>query len=275
MYCWCSQKVVIVTNTATSRIKYNTASPPVVNPLTFPAFEFLHHPQYNFTMNKLIVITGVSRGLGRVMTEQFIQAGHTVLGCARSTKAIEDLRQQFGSPHDFAAVDVTCDRQVADWAKRLLNDYQSPDLLINNAGLINQLAPLWKVSAEELARVIDVNIIGVANVIRHFVPAMVQNHKGIVVNFSSGWGRSTSPEVAPYCASKWAIEGLTRSLAQELPSGMAAIPLNPGIIHTDMLEICFGEEAADYTPLQVWGKIAVPFLLKLNASDNGKPLTVS
>ncbi|MGV0106444.1 SDR family NAD(P)-dependent oxidoreductase [Nostoc sp. DSM 114167] len=53
--------------------------------------------------------------------------------------------------------------------------------------------------------------------------------------------------VAPYCASKWAIEGLTRSLAQELPNGMAAIPLNPGIIHTDMLSISFGEEAANYT----------------------------
>ncbi|PPS44024.1 SDR family oxidoreductase [Chroococcidiopsis sp. TS-821] len=225
-------------------------------------------------MKKLIVITGVSRGLGLAMTEAFIQAGHTVIGCARSQTAIEKLRQQFGSPHSFTVVDVAVDRQVADWAKHVLANYAPPDLLLNNAGVINQLAPLWKVPAEEFARVINVNIIGVTNVIRHFVPAMIQRKQGIIVNFSSGWGRSTSPEVAPYCASKWAIEGLTRSLAQELPDGMAAIPLNPGIIHTDMLEICYGEAAADYTPLQEWSRQAVPFLLQLSPKHNGSPLTV-
>ncbi|WP_265576196.1 hypothetical protein [Gloeocapsopsis crepidinum] len=55
---------------------------------------------------------------------------------------------------------------------------------------------------------------------------------------------------------------------------MAAIPLNPGIIHTDMLEICFGEAAADYTPLQEWSRQAVPFLLQLSPRHNGSPLTV-
>ncbi|PIG92342.1 SDR family oxidoreductase [Gloeocapsopsis sp. IPPAS B-1203] len=225
-------------------------------------------------MKKLIVITGVTRGLGLAMTEAFIQAGQTVIACARSETAIKTLRQRFSSPHDFTVVDVAEDQQVANWAKRILAQYEPPDLLLNNAGVINQLAPLWKVPADEFNRLINVNIIGVTNVIRHFVPAMIQRNQGIIVNFSSGWGRSTSPEVAPYCASKWAIEGLTRSLAQELPNGMAAIPLNPGIIHTDMLEICFGEAAADYTPLQEWSRQAVPFLLQLSPRHNGSPLTV-
>lgn len=103
---------------------------------------------------------------------------------------------------------------------------------------------------------------------------MIQKNNGIIVNLSSTWGRSTSPEFAPYCASKWAIEGLTQSLAQELPSGMAAIPLNPGIIHTDMLEVCFGEEAAAYTAVKDWVKKAVPFLLQITPKDNGVSLTV-
>jgi NADP-dependent 3-hydroxy acid dehydrogenase YdfG len=60
---------------------------------------------------------------------------------------------------------------------------------------------------------IDVNIKGVANVIRYFVPAMIERGSGVIVNFSSYWGRSTAAEVAPYCATKWAIEGLTRALA--------------------------------------------------------------
>jgi NADP-dependent 3-hydroxy acid dehydrogenase YdfG len=72
-------------------------------------------------MTKLIVITGVSRGLGQAMTERFIQLGHTVLGCARSEAAVEKLKQQFGSPHDFTALDVADEEQVKTWAKRLLS----------------------------------------------------------------------------------------------------------------------------------------------------------
>lgn len=221
---------------------------------------------------QLIVITGTSRGLGLAMSEQFVRAGHTVLGCARSMVAVENSR--FGPPHDFAGVDVADEQQVKAWANRLLSDYGPPDLLINNAGVINHLAPLWQVPSSEFDRVIDVNVKGVMNVIRHFLPAMIDRKSGIVVNFSSGWGRSTSPEVGPYCASKWAIEGLTRSLAQELPHGMAAVPLNPGIIHTDMLDICFGSDATAYTPLKDWALKAVPFLLQLKPQDNGIPLTV-
>ena len=225
-------------------------------------------------MTKIIVITGASRGLGFAMTEQFIQLGHTVFGCSRNSEAVQKLQQEFGSPHNFTAVDVSNEQQVKAWADNLLTNYSPPDLIINNAGVINNLAPLWQVPSEEFSYLIDVNIKGVANIIRHFVPAMIDKRSGIIVNFSSGWGRSTSAQVAPYCASKWAIEGLTRSLAQELPAGMAAIPLNPGIIHTDMLSISFGEEAANYTPVSDWVLKAVPFILKLKPKDNGIPLTI-
>jgi NAD(P)-dependent dehydrogenase (short-subunit alcohol dehydrogenase family) len=225
-------------------------------------------------MAKLIVITGVSRGLGQALTEGFIQLENTVLGCARSETAIEKLQAKFSSPHNFTRVDVAEEEQVQTWAKRLLADYGTPDLLINNAAMINELAPFWQIPNQDFERLIDVNIKGVANVLRHFLPAMIKQEKGIIVNFSSGWGRSTSPGVSSYCASKWAIEGLTRALAQELPKGMAAIPLNPGIIHTDMLEVCYGEDAASYTTIKDWTQKAVPFLLKLSPADNGIPLTV-
>ncbi len=225
-------------------------------------------------MTKTILITGVSRGLGRAMTEEFIRLGHKVIGCGRSEKDIEQLRKQFPAPNDFAVVNVADDAQVAAWAKQVLAKHAPPDLLLNNAALINRNAPLWQVPAQEFSDVIDVNIKGVANVIRHFVPAMIQRKNGIIVNFSSGWGRSTDAEVAPYCATKWAIEGLTQSLAQELPSGMAAVPMNPGIINTDMLQSCFAGGATGFPKADAWAKTAVPFLLKIDASDNGRPLTV-
>jgi len=222
---------------------------------------------------KTILITGATRGLGHAMAEEFIRLGHVVLGCGRSEKEITQLQKGFPAPNDFAVVDVADDAQVAGWAKRVLSSHEPPDLLLNNAALMNSPAPLWNISAQEFSGVIDVNIKGVANVIRHFVPAMVRRCNSVIVNFSSGWGRSADAEVAPYCATKWAIEGLTRSLAQELPPGIAAVTLNPGIINTEMLRTCWHSGASNYPPADEWAKAAVPFLLKINSADNGKPLT--
>lgn len=221
-----------------------------------------------------VLITGVSRGLGRAMAEEFARLGHVVIGCGRSRKAIAELHAQLSAPHRFDCVDVGDDTAVKAWASEVLKAHETPDLLINNAALMNRNAPLWKVPAQEFDAVIDVNIKGTANVLRHFVPAMVKAGRGVIVNFSSGWGRAVDAEVAPYCASKWAIEGLTRALAQELPAGMAAIPLNPGIIDTAMLRSCFGDGAGGYPGPEEWAQQAVPFLLSLGPRHNGKPLTV-
>ena len=224
---------------------------------------------------KLVLLTGVTRGLGRAMTEEFIRLGHTVLGCSRSKKEIDRLRGTFGKPHDFYALDVASADEVKSWASLLLSTHGAPDLLLNNAGIINKNAPLWEISAAEFSAVIDVNLKGAANLIRQFVPEMIKRKKGVIVNFSSGWGRSTDPEVAPYCASKWAIEGLTLALSQELPKGLAAVPLNPGIIDTPMLQSCFGASSSSYISPGDWAKKAVPFLLKLGPSDNGKQLEIA
>jgi NAD(P)-dependent dehydrogenase (short-subunit alcohol dehydrogenase family) len=147
---------------------------------------------------------------------------------------------------------------------------------VNNAGTINKNNKTWNVPAEEFDMVVDTNIKGTANVLRHFVPLMLEKKHGIIVNLSSGWGRSAAAEVgetalcllsstlflllsclllfqvAPYCASKWAIEGLTRSLAKELPPGLAAIALSPGVVNTDMLHSCFGTSSALYQTTDNW-----------------------
>ncbi len=221
-----------------------------------------------------IVMSGVSRGLGLAMTAGFVEHGHTVIGCARSPELISELRAKFGAPHCFDVVDVADEQRVTSWATKTLAEGDPPDLLINNAALINENSVLWEVSADEFSQVIDVNIKGVFHMIRHFVPAMVDVGSGVIVNFSSTWGRTTSPEVAPYCATKWAMEGLTRALADDLPQGMAAVPVNPGVINTEMLVSCFGAGAASYPSPQQWAVKAVPFLLGLGPKDSGKPMTV-
>jgi len=223
---------------------------------------------------RIVVITGVTRGLGRAMVNELARLGHTVQGCGRTKKEIDQLHRQLGPPHDFYRVDAASDDEVKSWASLVLSAHGVPDLVLNNAGVINKNAPLWEISAREFSQVIDVNVKGVANLIRHFAPAMIQRKRGVIVNFSSGWGRSADAEVAPYCASKWAVEGLTLALSQELPSGMAAVSLNPGIINTHMLQSAFGSSASDYISPQEWARAAVPFLLGLGPADNGKQLEV-
>ena len=225
-------------------------------------------PQNNW-MSKLVCISGCSRGLGRAMALEFASRGWKVAGGARSTDDLETLRNKLQSDHFIDFLDVTDPAGVDSFASRTEEVLGVPDLLVNNAGLINRNAPLAEITPEEFSSVLSVNLGGIHNMIRSFVPKMMEKGQGIIANFSSYWGQSTAPEVAPYCATKWGVEGLTRSLAQELPSGLAAVAFNPGVINTDMLQSTFGAEAKNYPNPQDWSVDAVTRLENLDAQDNG------
>lgn len=221
-----------------------------------------------------IVITGVTKGLGRAIAVKFIDLGYRVFGCGRSENDILALNSSFGKMHMFDVVDVTDFESVNAWALKINAKAGAPDILINNAAIMNDPHPLWQIRPDDFSSLIDVNVKGVFNVVRAFVPEMIKRRKGKIINFSSGWGRFVSPEVAPYCTSKWAVEGMTRALAEELPIGMVAIPLNPGVIDTDMLRRCWGSEAGSYLKPVDWAERAVPFILSITSEMNGKPLSV-
>lgn len=223
--------------------------------------------------SRIIMLSGASRGLGRALVDEFVRAGHRVVGGSRDARAMAALQEEYGEAHRFAAVDVGSESSVASWSREALARFGAPDLLINNAGVINGEAPLWEVPEAEFERVLAINLCGAQRMLRHVLPAMLAAGQGVVVNLSSGWGRSVAPGVAPYCASKWAIEGMTAALAAELPSGMAAVPLNPGVIDTDMLRDTWGDGAAGYRTAEAWAHTAAPFLLALDAADNGRALT--
>ena len=180
------------------------------------------------------------------------------------------MREEFGGRHDFAAVDVSDAEVVGKWVRQTEDRFGAPHLLLNNAAAIARNAPVWELAESEVEKVLRVNVNGTINVLRHFVPGMIARSArepsvpGVIVNFSSGWGRSTSPDVGIYCASKWAIEGLTRSLAQDLAhTSIRAYALNPGIIDTEMLRECFGDSAGGYPSPKEWVKQAGPYLLSL------------
>ena len=224
-------------------------------------------------MRFTIVITGVTKGLGRALAEQYIHLNHTVIGCGRNIETITEMKTDFPVSTNFQVVNIDDHQQVQDWAKNILSRFGAPDFLLNNAGIINKNSTLWNIPETEFSKVIDTNIKGVYYTIKEFLPSMIKVKKGIVVNFSSGWGRSTSPEVAAYCSTKWAIEGLSKSLAQEIPKGMACVALNPGVIDTDMLRSCWGKNASAYIKPKNWASKAAPYILRINEKDNGASLT--
>jgi len=219
-----------------------------------------------------IWLTGCTNGLGRALVPELVDRGHVVAGCGRNEIEIQKLSDEFPDCF-FVACDVSDEGSVEDFVNEASIRAGEPDFLINNAAIVNQPAPLWEISAEEFDQLTSININGVANLIRHVVPLMLSNKSGMIINLSSGWGRSTSPEVAPYCASKWAIEGLTQALSQELPDNIGTVALNPGVINTEMLQKCWGDEANDFPGAEQWAITAAPFILGLTPLDNGKPLT--
>ena len=225
-----------------------------------------------------VLVTGVSKGLGRVLVEKLIAKGHTVLGCARSEKAIEELRNKFGGPdkpHRFETVDAADRNRVVAWAEALKAEGIVPDFVLNNAAILgDEQCVVWKFSAEAFELVIRVNIMSAVNTIHAFVPMMLRRMKGVIVNFSSGWGREAAPRIGPYAVSKWGVEGLSRVLAAELPNKMCCVSLHPGIIHTESMSRGFGESAKLYPTPEQWVEVAVPFLLSLGPKDNGKAVSV-
>ena len=206
------------------------------------------------------------------MAKEFDQRGWHVSGCSRFLEFLGDLSKKLGNSHCLVQADVTKPQEVDDFADRVLSTLGTPNLLVNNAGLINRNAKLQDISPEEFNQVLSVNLGGIHNMIRSFLPKMEQTGEGIIANFSSYWGQSTAPEVAPYCASKWGVEGLTRSLSQELPEGLATVAFNPGVIDTKMLRSTFGDTAGSYEKPNEWAQHAVSKLEQINLSDNGQTI---
>ncbi|HDR6215964.1 MULTISPECIES: SDR family oxidoreductase [Bacillus cereus group] len=225
-------------------------------------------------ISKSVIITGVTQGLGRAMVDRFHELGWNIYGCGRSKDKIEELKKQYSKIHDFQVIDVSDSQQVNNWANYILNTHTAPDMIINNASIVNQNAQLWKITAQEFENVMNVNVNGVVNVIRAFVPAMVARKEGIIINMSSSWGREGEAELAPYCASKFAIEGITKSMALELPHGMAVLALDPGgSISTPMLKSCAPQYINESPTPETWSHKAIEYILNITIDKNGDSLT--
>lgn len=222
-----------------------------------------------------IVITGTTSGLGLALARYLLNDGHDINGCGRRGDPLTGHEySEGGGSYTFRSFDILELKAVSEWAQMVCGNGKPVDILIHNAAVIHENANLWEIDRKRLEAVIDINIKGTFNVLQAFLPYMIRRKAGIIVTLSSGAGRIGIAKLSGYCASKWAVEGLTKCLAEELPGGMAAIPLSPGMVDTDMLRTNFGSSASNHPQPDEWAKVAAPFILSLTPDQNGKSLTV-
>ena len=187
-------------------------------------------------MNKTVIVTGVTRGIGRQIALDLAENGYLVVGLYRSNEEKAKELENISNMIKTYKCDVADFVQVNIVADEVLKEFDCIYAVVNNAG-ISQTSLFTDVSEEDFNRVFDVNVKGTFAVTKAFLPSMIKRKCGKIVNISSIWGISGGSCEVVYSASKAAIIGMTKALAREVgPSGINVNCIAPGVIETQMLD---------------------------------------
>lgn len=178
--------------------------------------------------DKIAVVTGGSRGIGKATCKSLIQQGCKVIFCGKDRKNLEKAEKELKKYGDIKG--YVADLSKISEIKKFSDKIKNLDILVNNAG-VAYYKDFSKSSREEINQTIDVNIRALILLTKHLLPKIKPN--GIIINISSGAGKSGFSGLAVYCASKFAVIGFTESLAQELEN-IKVISVCPGGVDTEM-----------------------------------------
>ena len=185
------------------------------------------------TSSKTLFITGVSSGFGRAIANAALAAGHQVVGTVRNEAARAEFEEQLRGRLHARLLDVSQFDAVAPLAAEVESSIGPVDVVINNAGYGHE-GILEESPLDEMRRQFDVNVFGAVAVIKAFLPFMRVRRRGHIVNITSMGGTITMPGIAYYCASKFALEGISDTLAKEVKGlGIAVTAVAPGSFRTD------------------------------------------
>jgi NAD(P)-dependent dehydrogenase (short-subunit alcohol dehydrogenase family) len=217
-------------------------------------------------MNKTWLITGASRGFGRIWAEAALKRGDKVTATARRLEDITDLKQRFGDAVLPLALDVTNPAQVPQVVEQAFNNFGKLDVLVNNAGT-SLIAATEEAGDEQIRDLFDANYIGMVRVLRSVLPLLRKQGSGHILGVSSGLGITALPVIGFYCATKWAVEALHESLAQEVkPFGIKVTLVEPGAYATE-----FGKSAQIADALEPYAEFRKQFLTRLANLERGDP----
>lgn len=222
---------------------------------------------------KHVVITGASKGLGRALAMRFAAEGASLTVCARSIKLLDSLKADLAMRSaDVVALpcDISDSQSVAAFAEQTLAARKSVDVLINNASILGPRVAIADYPAREWDEVIQTNVHGTFFLTKAFVPAMMSRGAGAVINVSSSVGRTGRKLWGAYAVSKFAVEGLTQVLAEELkPFNIRVNSVNPGPMATEMRRQAYPQE--DPATLRTPEQLTEVFVYL--ASDDGKGIS--
>lgn len=187
--------------------------------------------------DKIAVITGGGRGIGAAIAQKLASMGATVVVCGRDRSRLDETArkiQQSGARSEAMVCDVTDWQAVAGFAQEVQQRFSRLDILVNNAGVGGFRGPLHTMPAETWDQIFNTNLRGVFYTIRAFAPLMIATGGGHIVNISSLAGKNPLPNAAAYGASKWGLNGLSYSVAEELRGQRIRVSvICPGSTHTE------------------------------------------
>jgi NAD(P)-dependent dehydrogenase (short-subunit alcohol dehydrogenase family) len=186
--------------------------------------------------SQIALVTGAARGVGEAVSIRLAALGAHVLLVARDTQRLNQVRDRIQTNKGQATVlpcDLTDPDAIARLAEQVARDHKRLDILVNNAAIGGTGQPLHEVNPEDWDLLIDTNLRAPYLLIRAFAPMMIAARSGHIVNISSLAGHNPLPNNAPYAASKWGLNGLTYSVAEELrPHKIRVSVIAPGSIDT-------------------------------------------
>ncbi|MCX4093574.1 SDR family NAD(P)-dependent oxidoreductase [Nocardia sp. alder85J] len=184
-------------------------------------------------MSSVFFVTGSSRGLGRRIVEQALDAGHRVVATARDPRTLDDLVRKYGDRVHVEALDVTDPEAAATAVANGVAAFGRLDVVVNNAGQGDRAA-LEDTSLEVFRRQIETNFLGTVYVTKAVVPILRKQGGGRIIQISSVGGRVGGPGMTAYQSAKWAVGGFSEALAAEVgPLGITITVVEPGGMRTD------------------------------------------
>ena len=189
-------------------------------------------------MNKVIIVTGASKGIGKEISKELAKKGNTIIAnYNKSEKEIKELQQELEKQNikiDIYKADVSKREEATNLVKYTIQKYGKIDVLINNAG-ISQIKEFTQITDEDWNNMINTNLNSVFYMSQEACHNMIHNKKGCIINISSIWGITGASCEVHYSVSKAGVDALTKALAKELgPSNIRVNSIAPGIINTEM-----------------------------------------